>query len=116
MIPVITQEMIDGTEELPPLDPASTGIALAGEGRLINSGPLNSMSKTTAIKRIIEQLAADGTGRAAKNYRLRDWLISRQRYWGTPIPIIHGADGAENPVPEDQLPVLLPSSDGLDLK
>jgi len=116
MIPVITQEMLDGTEDLPPLDPAATGIALAGEGRLINSGPLNGMSKATAIKRIIEQLSADGTGRAAKNYRLRDWLISRQRYWGTPIPIIHGADGAEIPVPEDQLPVRLPSTEGLDLK
>ncbi|WP_280680052.1 leucine--tRNA ligase [Cryobacterium sp. CG_9.6] len=116
MIPVITQEMIDGTEELPQLDPTATGIALTGDGRLMNSGALNGMSKTTAIKRIIEQLSADGTGRAAKNYRLRDWLISRQRYWGTPIPIIHGADGAEIPVPEDQLPVLLPSSDGLDLK
>ena len=116
MIPVITQGMLDGTEELPELDPLSTGIALAGEGRLINSGPLNSLSKVTAIKRIIEQLAADGLGRAAKNYRLRDWLVSRQRYWGAPIQIIHGADGAEIPVPEDQLPVLLPPAAGLDLK
>ncbi|TFC93470.1 leucine--tRNA ligase [Cryobacterium sp. TMT3-29-2] len=116
MVPVITQEMVDGTEELPSLEPARTGIALTGEGRLINSGALNGLSKNTAIKRMIEQLAADGTGRAAKNYRLRDWLISRQRYWGTPIPIIHGQDGAEIPVPEDQLPVLLPPTDGLDLK
>ncbi|KFF60666.1 leucyl-tRNA synthetase [Cryobacterium sp. MLB-32] len=116
MIPVITQAMIDGTEELPALDPLSTGIALAGEGRLINSGPLNGLSKTTAIKRIVEQLAGDGLGRAAKNYRLRDWLVSRQRYWGAPIPIIHGADGSEIPVPEDQLPVLLPPAEGLDLK
>ena len=116
MIPVITQDMIDGTEELTSLDPARTGIALTGEGRLINSGALNGLSKNTAIKRMIEQLAVDGTGRAAKNYRLRDWLISRQRYWGTPIPIIHGQDGAEIPVPEDQLPVLLPPTDGLDLK
>ena len=116
MIPVITQGMLDGTEELPELDPLSTGIALAGEGRLINSGPLNGLSKITAIKRIIEQLAADGLGRAAKNYRLRDWLVSRQRYWGAPIPIIHGADGAEIPVPEDKLPVLLPPAAGLDLK
>ena len=116
MIPVITQEMLDGTEELPSLDPASTGVALAGEGRLINSGALNGLSKSTAIKRMIDQLTADETGRAAKNYRLRDWLISRQRYWGTPIPIIHGQDGAEIPVPEDQLPVLLPPTDGLDLK
>ena len=116
MIPVITQGMLDGTEELPALDPLSTGIALAGEGRLINSGPLNGLSKITAIKRIVEQLAADGLGRSAKNYRLRDWLVSRQRYWGAPIPIIHGADGAEIPVPEDQLPVLLPPAEGLDLK
>ncbi|TFD65202.1 leucine--tRNA ligase [Cryobacterium ruanii] len=116
MIPVITPGMLDGTEELPELDPLTTGIALAGEGRLINSGPFNGLSKITAIKRIIEQLAADGLGRAAKNYRLRDWLVSRQRYWGAPIPIIHGADGAEIPVPEDQLPVLLPPAEGLDLK
>ncbi len=116
VIPVITQGMLDGTEELPALDPLSTGVALTGEGRLINSGTLNGLSKNNAIKRIIEQLGVAGTGRAAKNYRLRDWLISRQRYWGTPIPIIHGADGAEIPVPEDQLPVRLPSSEGLDLK
>ena len=116
MIPVITPGMLDGTEELPALDPLSTGVALAGEGRLINSGSLNGLSKITAIKRIVEQLTADGLGRAAKNYRLRDWLISRQRYWGTPIPIIHGEDGSEIPVPEDQLPVRLPDADGLDLK
>ncbi|TFC79685.1 leucine--tRNA ligase [Cryobacterium cheniae] len=116
MIPVITPDMIDGTEELPSLDPARTGVALTGEGRLINSDALNGLSKNIAVKRMIEQLTADGTGRAAKNYRLRDWLISRQRYWGTPIPIIHGQDGAEIPVPEDQLPVLLPPTDGLDLK
>ncbi|TFB51985.1 leucine--tRNA ligase [Cryobacterium tagatosivorans] len=115
-IPVITEAMLDGSEELPPLDPAATGIALAGEGRLVNSGALNGLSKNNAVKRMIEQLTSDGTGRAAKNYRIRDWLISRQRYWGTPIPIIHGADGSEIPVPEDQLPVLLPSSEGLDLK
>ena len=115
-IPVITEAMLDGSEELPTLDPAATGIALAGEGRLVNSGALDGLSKNTAIKRIIERLTADGTGRAAKNYRIRDWLISRQRYWGTPIPIIHGQDGSEYPVPEDQLPLLLPPSAGLDLK
>ncbi|MEF2976538.1 leucine--tRNA ligase [Subtercola sp. YIM 133946] len=103
-------------DDLPPLDPFSTGKALTGDGRLINSGSLDGLSKNKAIARVIEQLEAAGTGRAAKNYRLRDWLISRQRYWGTPIPIIHGSDGAEIPVPEDQLPVLLPPTEGLNLQ
>ncbi|MCU1409785.1 MAG: leucine--tRNA ligase [Rhodoglobus sp.] len=103
-------------DDLPPLDPASTGIALVGDGRMINSGLLDGLSKNNAIKKVIEQLEAAGTGRAAKTYRLRDWLISRQRFWGTPIPIIHGADGELIPVPEDQLPVVLPSTEGLDLK
>ena len=103
-------------DDLPPLDPAETGIALAGEGRMINSGPLDGLSKSNAIKRIIEQLEAAGSGRAAKVYRLRDWLISRQRFWGTPIPIVHGANGELIPVPLDQLPVVLPPTDGLDLQ
>ncbi|MET4782320.1 leucine--tRNA ligase [Glaciihabitans sp. UYNi722] len=103
-------------DDLPPLDPAHTGVPLTGEGRLINSGSLNGLSKSNAIKRIIEQLNAAGNGRSARNYRLRDWLISRQRYWGTPIPILHGENGELIPVPEDQLPVLLPPTDGLDLQ
>ena len=103
-------------DDLPPLSPADTGEALVGEGRLINSGPLDGLSKSNAIKRVIELLEAAGTGRAAKTYRLRDWLISRQRFWGTPIPMIHGADGTLHPVPEDQLPVLLPPTEGLDLQ
>jgi len=103
-------------DDLPPLDPASTGKALVGEGRMINSGPLDGLSKSHAIKKMIEQLEASGNGRAAKTYRLRDWLISRQRYWGTPIPIIHGSDGALLPVPEEQLPIVLPPTEGLDLQ
>jgi leucyl-tRNA synthetase len=103
-------------DDLPPLDPIGTGKALIGDGRMINSGPLDGITKTNAIKKIIERLEAAGTGRAAKTYRLRDWLISRQRYWGTPIPIIHGADGELVPVPEDQLPIVLPPTDGLDLQ
>ncbi|MFF2273847.1 leucine--tRNA ligase [Agromyces sp. NPDC058136] len=102
-------------EDLEPLDPAGTGIALTGEGRLINSGPLDGLSKSNAIRRAIEILDERGTGHAAKNYRLRDWLISRQRYWGTPIPIIHCADCGEVPVPESELPVRLPDVAGLDL-
>ena len=82
---------------------------------MINSGPLDGLSKRNAIARIIEQLQTAGTGRAAKSYRLRDWLISRQRFWGTPIPMIHTADGRVVPVPEDQLPLTLPDARGLDL-
>ena len=114
-LPVITPEMLE-SGEVPPLDPAATGQALAGDGRMINSGPLDGLSKTHAIKRVIELLEAKGTGRAAKTYRLRDWLISRQRYWGTPIPVLHDADGNEYPVPEEQLPVVLPPTEGLDLQ
>ncbi|WP_207457492.1 leucine--tRNA ligase [Desertivibrio insolitus] len=106
----------NGVDETDTIDPAVTGVALTGDGRLVNSGPLDGLSKQNAIRRIIEQLEAAGTGRAAKTYRLRDWLISRQRFWGTPIPIIHGEDGSLHPVPEDQLPVVLPRTEGLDLK
>ncbi|MFC9918897.1 leucine--tRNA ligase [Agromyces binzhouensis] len=102
-------------DDLPTLDPAGTGVALAGEGRLTNSGPLNGLSKTNAIRRAIEILEERGVGRAAKNYRLRDWLISRQRYWGTPIPIIHCEHCGEVAVPEADLPVRLPDAAGLDL-
>jgi leucyl-tRNA synthetase len=102
-------------ETLDDLDPGRTGVALPGQGRMVNSGPLDGLSKDNAIARMIELLEEAGTGRAAKTYRLRDWLISRQRYWGTPIPIVYGDGGEEIPVPADQLPVTLPDGDGLDL-
>ncbi|MGO3886726.1 MAG: class I tRNA ligase family protein, partial [Mycetocola sp.] len=97
-------------------DPVSSGVALTGEGTVINSGALDGLSKAEAIPAAIAALEAAGTGGPATTYRLRDWLISRQRYWGTPIPIIHGEDGSLHPVPADQLPVELPASAGLDLK
>ena len=106
---------IEPLESLDDQHPVKTGIALTGDGRMINSGELNGLSKRNAIARAIEQLEAAGTGRAAKNYRLRDWLISRQRFWGTPIPMLHTQDGEIVPVPEEQLPVRLPSIEGLDL-
>ena len=114
-IPIITPEMLE-TGDIPELDPSHTGEALTGDGRLINSGPLDGLSKQNAIKRVIELLEERGTGRAAKTYRLRDWLISRQRFWGTPIPIMYTEDGTEVPVPMDALPVRLPETEGLDLK
>ncbi|WP_062464283.1 leucine--tRNA ligase [Demequina soli] len=97
-------------------DPASTGVAATGDGVLVNSGSLDGLAKAEAIEAIVAELGGAGTGAAATNYRLRDWLISRQRYWGTPIPIIHCEACGEVPVPDDQLPVKLPAAEGLDLK
>jgi len=97
------------------LDPARTGVALTGEGRMVNSGPLDGLSKRNAIARVVELLEKGGNGRAAKTYRLRDWLISRQRFWGTPIPMVHREDGTIVPVPDEELPVRLPDVEGLDL-
>ncbi|HET8927724.1 MAG TPA: leucine--tRNA ligase [Microbacterium sp.] len=106
---------IDPGPSLGDIDPAVTGIALTGEGRMVNSATLDGLSKRNAIARVIDELEAAGTGRAAKNFRLRDWLISRQRFWGTPIPMIHTQDGRIVPVPDDQLPLTLPETEGLDL-
>ncbi|NRQ38135.1 leucine--tRNA ligase [Nonomuraea sp. NN258] len=93
-------------------DPGETGEATPGEGRLVNSGPLDGLTKIEAIAKIIEILEVDGKGTGAINFRLRDWLLSRQRFWGTPIPIIHCPDCGEVPVPDDQLPVTLPDMRG----
>ena len=87
-----------------------------GDGPRINSGEFNGLERDAAGDAIVAKLAEQDKGKKAKNFRLRDWLISRQRYWGTPIPIIHCESCGEVPVPEDQLPVELPSAEGLDLK
>ncbi len=96
-------------------DPAVTGQATPGEGTLVNSGPLDGLSKKDAIARIIEILAERSLGRGAVNYRLRDWLLSRQRFWGAPIPIVYCEGCGEVAVPDDQLPVLLPDLRGQEL-
>lgn len=93
-------------------DPGETGEATPGEGTLVNSGPLDGLTKVEAIAKIIEILEVEGRGTGAVNFRLRDWLLSRQRFWGTPIPIIHCADCGEVPVPDEQLPVTLPDLRG----
>jgi leucyl-tRNA synthetase len=84
------------------------GKAFTGDGPAINSDLLNGLKIDDAKKKIIEWLEQKGIGEAKVNYRLRDWLISRQRYWGTPIPIIHCDTCGEVPVPEADLPVELP--------
>jgi leucyl-tRNA synthetase len=98
----------------------TTGVeATAGDGagaflghseseRLINSGDFTGMSSPEAARAITEWLAANGRGRFAVNYRLRDWLLSRQRYWGCPIPVVYCDGCGIVPVPDDQLPVVLP--------
>ncbi len=97
-------------------DPNSSGIATDGDGKVVNSGSITGLGKDEAIAKIISELEGKKLGKATKNYRLRDWLISRQRFWGTPIPIIHCDSCGLVPVPESQLPVELPDAKGLDLK
>jgi leucyl-tRNA synthetase len=79
-----------------------------GPGVMINSGPLDGMHTDRSKEAIIALLEGEGKGRGAINYRLRDWLISRQRYWGAPIPIVYCERCGTVPVPEEKLPVLLP--------
>ncbi|MQS88800.1 leucine--tRNA ligase [Companilactobacillus mishanensis] len=80
-----------------------------GDGKHINSGFLNGMDTKTAIDKMIEYLEEKGFGEKHVNYKLRDWLFSRQRYWGEPIPVIHWEDGETTLVPEDELPLELPA-------
>ncbi len=77
-------------------------------GKMVNSGPFNGMKSTQALEAIAQHLEAEGLGRKAVSFRLRDWGISRQRYWGAPIPMIHCRDCGIVPVPESDLPILLP--------
>ncbi|MCX2727490.1 leucine--tRNA ligase [Thermomicrobium sp. 4228-Ro] len=92
------------------LDPATMEEAYDGDGVMVNSGPFDGTPTAggEAIRKVIDWLEQQGIGRREVTYRLRDWLISRQRYWGTPIPIVYCDRCGMVPVPEDQLPVLLP--------
>ncbi len=96
-------------------DPAETGVATAGDGLLVNSGRFSGMAKAEAIAAVTADLETRELGSGAVNYRLRDWLLSRQRYWGCPIPVIHCGDCGIVPVPDDQLPVKLPDMRGDEL-
>ena len=84
------------------------GKAFLGDGPAINSDFLNGLNVKDAKKKIIRWFEENNIGKGTVNYRLRDWLISRQRYWGTPIPIIHCPACGEVPVDENDLPVELP--------
>ena len=87
--------------------------AYTGDGEHINSGFLDGMGKQEAIEKAIARLEEQGVGHKQVNYRLRDWIFSRQRYWGEPIPVIHWEDGEKTLVPEDQLPLRLPEVDNI---
>jgi leucyl-tRNA synthetase len=81
------------------------------KGKLVNSGFLDGLEVPAAKEKISDWLEANGKGTRAVNYRLRDWLFSRQRYWGEPFPIVHHADGSHSAIDESELPLVLPESD-----
>lgn len=103
-LPIIVTVMPEGAT----LDPAEMHEAYEGDGIMVNSGPFSGLRNREAIPRIIDFLEEKGIGRRRTNFKLRDWGISRQRYWGTPIPIIYCDRCGTVPVPYDQLPVVLP--------
>ena len=115
VIPVIQPVGADGRPPEQELNGDTMEAAHEHEGVMINSGPFNGTPATNdkgmknpAIKAVVEYLEQKGIGKRDVNYRYRDWLISRQRYWGAPIPMVYCEQHGWNPVPEDQLPVLLP--------
>ncbi|UCD11760.1 MAG: leucine--tRNA ligase [Nitrospinaceae bacterium] len=94
--------------EPPPGQTLEPGRAFAGDGTMIDSGPFTGLIGEAGRKRIIEHLEVKKIGQAAINYRLRDWGVSRQRYWGTPIPVVHCPACGIVPVPDEELPIQLP--------
>jgi leucyl-tRNA synthetase len=94
--------------EGPDLDGATLAEAYVGEGRVVNSGPFDGLASEEAIPKMAAWAEEKGFGKATITYRLKDWLISRQRYWGTPIPVVYCEKDGVAPVPDDQLPVVLP--------
>ena len=93
-------------DDVAPLDGDTMAESIPAKGRMVNSGELTGTPGDVAFKKAIQMVESKGVGKRAVNYRLRDWLISRQRYWGAPIPMIFCPNCGEIPVPEDQLPVL----------
>jgi leucyl-tRNA synthetase len=100
------RRVIEGTD--PEQSRDDEGLPYSGDGEMVNSGRFDGKHNREAYDEIVAWLADEGRGEAAVNFRLRDWLVSRQRYWGAPIPILYCDECGMVPVPEDQLPVLLP--------
>ncbi len=98
------------------IDCDDDSLPYTGDGKLINSQDLNSLSKEEAIKKIIEKLTINQIGRKKINYKIRDWGVSRQRYWGCPIPVIYYEDGTYRVLDKEELPVILPYDVDLDGK
>jgi leucyl-tRNA synthetase len=90
------------------LDASTMEEAYSGEGVMVNSGDFDGTSTNVSVKAVTDWLESKRVGRHARNFRLRDWLISRQRYWGTPIPIVYCEEHGEVAVPEEELPIELP--------
>jgi leucyl-tRNA synthetase len=103
------RRVIDGS------DPDETnddeGLPYSGDGEMVNSGRFDGKNNREAYEEIVTWLTSEGRGKSAVHYRLRDWLVSRQRYWGCPIPVVYCETDGIVPVPEDQLPVVLPEVD-----
>ena len=110
-LPIKRVVAAEGTDAAEPV----TGEAYTGPGRIVNSGFLDGMPVDAAKAAVIARAEADGWGRATTTWRLRDWGVSRQRYWGCPIPIIHCPACGAVPVPRDALPVVLPEDVTFDL-
>ncbi len=100
------KRVIEGTD--PEVARDDEGLPYPGDGPMVHSGEFDGKGNREAYEEILGWLGKEGRGEPAINYRLRDWLVSRQRYWGAPIPIVHCDGCGLVPVPEDQLPVLLP--------
>ncbi len=100
------QRVIEGTD--PEQSRDDEGLPYSGDGAMVDSGRFDGKHNREAYDEIVAWLESEGRGKPSVNYRLRDWLVSRQRYWGAPIPILYCDECGMVPVPEDQLPVLLP--------
>jgi len=106
IIPVVEPENSEQAQQV-----TGASLCYTGEGRAINSDRFDGLSTSEFKEKIVEWLSKRSAGKKAVNYKLRDWLFSRQRYWGEPFPIVHTEDGRALTIPEDQLPLRLPQVD-----